>query len=120
QAHTPLRPGDLSDLVHLDQVAFLDVVVVGQADSAFEALGHLPDVVLEALERVDGAVIYDHAVPQQTSLGIPLDDAFGDVAAGHASRPGNPEDGPHFGRPQDGLVFFGSELAHQELFDLVE
>src|SRR5690606_7910398 len=93
--------GDLSDLVDLDEVALLDVVEVGQADTALEALGHLANVVLEPLERVDGPVV-------------------GDVATGDGSDPGNPEHGPDLGGAEHDFLLLGGELAHQELFDLVQ
>ena len=41
--------GDLALLEGLDDVALLEVLEVGQADAALEALAHLADVVLEAL-----------------------------------------------------------------------
>src|SRR5262249_26385046 len=48
-------PSDLAVFVGLDEVALLEVLEVGQADATLEALPHLADVVLEALERRDAA-----------------------------------------------------------------
>src|SRR5690606_852476 len=123
QAH--IRPassgaGDLADLVDLDQIAFLDVVVVGEAETALEALRDLPDVVLEATQRVDAAVVDDHAVPQEAGTGSTLDHAFRDVATGHASCTRDPENGPHLGRAEHDLLLVRCQLAHEELFDFVE
>src|SRR4029450_13058242 len=55
-------PRDLHHLVVLDHVAFLDVVEVLQPDAALVAGRHGPDVVLEAAQRLDATVVYDHAV----------------------------------------------------------
>src|SRR5919199_6401571 len=46
---------DLALFVRLDDVAAAEVLEVGQPDAALEAGGHLADVVLEPLERLDGA-----------------------------------------------------------------
>ena len=46
-------PGDLSLFEGLDEVALLEVLEVGQADAALEALADLTGVVLEPLERLD-------------------------------------------------------------------
>src|SRR3954465_8409604 len=48
--------------VALDDVAALDVVEVLDADAAFEAFAHLAHVVLEALERREGAVEHLDAI----------------------------------------------------------
>src|SRR5690606_34617255 len=112
--------GDLSDLVDLDEVALLDVVEVGQADTALEALGHLANVVLEPLERVDGPVVGDDSGAQQPGTGTALDHAFGDVATGDGSDPGNPEHGPDLGGAEHDFLLLGGELANQGLFDLVQ
>src|SRR5271155_4445399 len=47
-------PGDLALVVRLDDVAFLEILEVGQPDTALEARGDLADIVLEAAQRVDG------------------------------------------------------------------
>src|SRR6202789_4397253 len=40
----------------LDDVAFLDVIEVAQADAALHAVGHFADIVFDALERADLAL----------------------------------------------------------------
>src|SRR5690606_13019202 len=110
----------LADLVHLDQVAFLDIVEVGQTDSALETLGNLAGVVLEPLQGVDGARVGHDPVAEQSGPGAALDDSLGDIAAGHGAGPGDLEHGPHLGGAEDHFLLFGGELAHQELFDVVQ
>src|SRR4029453_2921724 len=71
--------GDLSDLVRLDDVAFLDVIEVRDPDTALEPLAHLTDVVLEAAERADPAVVRndpvaDDPAPRGPGVGARLAD----------------------------------------------
>jgi hypothetical protein len=47
----------------------LQVLEVGQADTALEALADLAHVVLEATQRRDGALPDDGAVAQEANLG---------------------------------------------------
>src|SRR5947209_2560365 len=83
-------PHHLVDAVGLDDVAYLDVVVVGDLDAAVEALPDLADVVLVVLQRLQaggplGRREDDHPLADDADLGRPLDGALGDVAAGHRS-----------------------------------
>src|SRR5579863_5167273 len=55
------RACDLFELEALDRVADLDVVVVLEGHAAFEALAHLADLVLEALQGLEAAFV-DHDV----------------------------------------------------------
>jgi len=52
--HPLQNPFALLDLEHLEHVARLDVVGVGQDHAAFEAGADFVDVVLEAPQRSDG------------------------------------------------------------------
>src|SRR5437764_9208054 len=52
------RARDLLNAIRLDQVAHLQVVEVLDADAALEPLAHFAHVVLEALERGQGAVVH--------------------------------------------------------------
>src|ERR671914_150128 len=51
------RPCDLHDLVHLELIALLHVVEAADRKTALEAGLHLADVVLEALQRIELAVV---------------------------------------------------------------
>src|SRR6186997_234288 len=73
---------DLAHLVGLEDVAFLHVVEAVEQDAALEPLLDLADVVLEALELRDRAVLDDRAVPNDPNLGATADDAARDLAAG--------------------------------------
>src|SRR5690606_16729794 len=73
--------GDLFHLVALDHVALLDVLIVLEGHATLVALPHLADLVLEALEGLQGTLVDDDVVPQQADLGAALDDAFGHHAA---------------------------------------
>src|SRR5688572_11941419 len=53
------RDGHALHREDFDDVADLDVVVIRQADAAFEARLHLADVVLEAAQRPDLAFVHD-------------------------------------------------------------
>src|SRR3546814_20301743 len=57
-------------LERLDDVALLQVLEVAEADAALEAGVDLAHVVLEATQRVDGALPDDRALPQEADLGV--------------------------------------------------
>src|SRR2546427_9654318 len=86
------RARDLLDLVRLDDVADLDVVEVLDPDAALEALAHLADVVLEALERGERAVVHLHAVANHPDLRRPRDPTRPHEAAADAARLGALDD----------------------------
>src|SRR5687767_14934610 len=86
--------GDLADLVRLDDVTFLQVVEVLDPDAALEALRDLSNVVLEAAERPDPAVVRDDAVANDPGATVPHDRATGDVAPGDHAHLRNPEQRP--------------------------
>src|SRR6478735_1139178 len=79
-AHAGSDPGDLALFEGLDQVAALEILEVGEADAAFEALADLAGVLLEATQRDDRALPDDHAVAQEAHLGATGDDARAHVA----------------------------------------
>ena len=83
-ANPELRQGllHLLRLVHLQHISFLDVREVLEHDAALEAGRDLADVVLEAAERGDAAVVDDGAVADQADLGAAPDRSVDHVAAG--------------------------------------
>src|ERR671915_306048 len=81
-------PLDLPGLVDLELVAFLDVREVLEHDATLEAGRDLPDVVLQAPQRGDLAVVDDGAVAHQADLGTARDSAVGHVRAGDRADPG--------------------------------
>src|SRR5581483_3329821 len=58
------RPRYLHHLVHLQLIALVDVVEVLDRQAALEACLHFANVVLEALERIELAIV-DHDVVAQ-------------------------------------------------------
>src|SRR3954453_4890737 len=74
------RPLDLPRLVRLEDVAFPDVLVVGQDDAALVAGGDLAHVRVKALERGDRGVVDDGAVADDAVLGAARKAPVGDVA----------------------------------------
>src|SRR5690606_2561806 len=110
----------LADLEHLDEVAFLDVVVPLEADTALEPGHHLADVVLEAAQGCDLARVDDDTVPQQPGAGATADETLEDVRTGDGTQTRYTEHGSHLGSAEHLLQLLGGELAHQELFQLVE
>lgn len=65
----------------LDHVAFLDIVVVLDADTALESGGDFLCVVLEPLQRRDLAFVDHDAVANQSDLGVSYDLALLDIRA---------------------------------------
>src|SRR5690606_21091361 len=69
--YTDLRARLLPLLVGLDDVVHLDVVVLAQGQTTFEALADRDGVILEPAQRRDLQVFRDHhVVPQQARLGV--------------------------------------------------
>ena len=56
------RPRHLLNGEAFDDVAFLEVLVIGEAHAAFLTGGHLVDIVLEALELRQLAFMNDNVV----------------------------------------------------------
>ena len=80
--------GDLPLLERLDDVAGLEVLEVGEADAALEALADLAGVFLEPLERV--IVPFQMMTPSRRKRTFEprVMTPVGDVAAGDGARPG--------------------------------
>jgi hypothetical protein len=74
-----LRPLDLAGLVHLEDVAVLDVVEAVEQDAALEALGDLARVLLEPLELGDGRLVDDRPVADDPDRRAAAYDATPDV-----------------------------------------
>src|SRR5207244_4107289 len=111
-------PGDLATLEGLDLVAVLDVVVVLDQHAALEPRRDLAHVLLEALERGDGPLVHDGAVPDQADVGRAPDDAVGDVAAGDRAEPAGAERGSDLELAGDLLDDVGLQQAHQRVADV--
>src|SRR5215510_7447036 len=73
----------LLDAVALDRVALAHVLVALECHAAFLAGAHLADVVLEAFELRELAVVNDDVVADQTHIGAALHRAVDDAAACH-------------------------------------
>src|SRR5688500_8270613 len=90
-AHLPLKAGedgpsqralDGLDLVALDDVALLDVLVIGKGHAAFLARQHLAHFVFEALQGREIAFVDHDVVADQAHLGAAAHQALGNAAAG--------------------------------------
>src|SRR5579863_1826093 len=113
-------PWLLPHLEGLDRVADPDVVVA-DADAALEALADLGRVVLEPAQRLHRQVVGDdHAVPDQPRLGVAVDRAGTDDAAGDVADPGHPEDLPDLRRAELHLFEHGLEHALERGLDLLD
>src|SRR5918995_1589209 len=64
----PSAPRDLLFVEGLDEVALFQILEVGQADAALEALTDFTRVFLEPLERRDLALPDDRAVTEEANL----------------------------------------------------
>src|SRR5437016_6806867 len=98
-----LCPWDLALLVGLDDVAGLQVLEVGEADAALVAGLDLAHVVLESLERRDGAGPDDDTLAQEADLRAPRDHTVLDVAAGDGADARDAEHLAHLGVAGDHL-----------------
>src|SRR6185312_3827860 len=75
------RARGLDDLVHLELVALLHIVEVLDRQAALEARLHLAHVVLEALQRIELAVVDHDVVAQHADLRAAAHEALLHVAA---------------------------------------
>src|SRR5690349_1687243 len=100
----PLHAGDFALFEGLDEVAGLEVLEVGEADTALEALADLAGIFLEPAQRGDRALPDDDAVAQEAHLRATGDDPRAHVAAGDRADPGHPEDLADLGLAGDDLL----------------
>src|SRR5882757_3997946 len=74
--------GDFDTRIALDLIVFLNVAVVLHTDAALRPGANLVDIVLEALERFQGALENDDVVAQHANRKVPADIAVDDHATG--------------------------------------
>src|SRR5262249_16224984 len=104
-------PLDLAHLVGLEDVAFLHVVVALEVDAALEALGDLPHVFLEPLQRVDRRLVDDRAVPDDTDARAAANGAARHVRARDRPEPRDPDQRAHLGLGEWDLLADRAEHA---------
>src|SRR5579871_5769635 len=115
-AYASLLPFDLPPLERFENVADLHIRKVRDHDSALEALGHLADIVLEMLERLDLAREDNVAATADADVGVAGDLAVGDVTAGDHDAAGRLEPLAHLGLTQrDLLEDRGEQPLHRAL-----
>src|SRR5687768_7868337 len=110
---------DFLGAVALDDVADLHVVEVLDGDTAFVALLHLTDVVLEPAQRADGTVVYLDAVADDAHARLPRDRAVAHVASGDDADLRRLERLTHFRLAEDDLALLGAKHALERGADVV-
>src|SRR5690606_25941415 len=106
----------LDALVALDLVAYLDVIIVPDANAAFRTGPDLVHVVLEAPERLQLAFEDDDVVAQHANRVVAPDVALGDDAARDVAELRRHEDLLHLGQADDVLPDLRCEqAAHRRL-----
>ncbi|OAG73187.1 hypothetical protein A0J51_01801 [Gluconobacter japonicus] len=106
-------------LVALDDIAFAQIIVTCEGETALIATSHFLDVVLEALELAEFTLMDDHVLTQQTHATATLDEAFGDIATGDLASLRDVEDLTDFRIAQELLAMFGRNLALYELLYVI-
>src|SRR5690606_21500676 len=86
------RALDAFDAETFDDIADAHVLVLLEGHAAFLTGRHFLDLVLEALERRELALVDHHVVADQANAGTALDQALGDPAAGDLADLGDVED----------------------------
>src|SRR6056297_1443407 len=114
------RSSDLDVLEGLDEIAGLEVLEVGQADTALEALADLTGIILETTQRTDVALPDDRAVAQEAHLRTAGDHTGSHVATGDRADLRHTEDLAHLGFTGDLLFELGLEHADDGLLDVLE
>ena len=95
-----LRPGhpharrrlcswDFLVFVGLNDVAFFEILEVGEANAAFEASGNFWNIILEASKGLDGALPDDGSFSKEPDTGTTSDFAASDHAASDRTELGN-------------------------------
>src|SRR6202012_3713364 len=87
---------DRLDLKALDDVALLDVLIIGEGHAAFLADDHFAGIVLETLEGGQFAFVDDDVVANEANFRTASHDTFGDAATGDLARFGDVEDFENF------------------------
>src|SRR5215471_8304187 len=103
--------------VGFDDVADLDVLEPLEADAAFKALLYFRDVVFEAAQGVDFALVDDHAVADYARGGS-LQRAILHIAPGNLADARNSKHLANFGPASGHLTFSRFEQAKHRVFDL--
>ena len=85
----------------LDGVAFLDVIVVLDADTALVSLVDFLCVVLESLQGADGAFMDDDAVTYKSDFSVAYDFTFLNVSSCDGSYVRHLERGTYFDLAED-------------------
>ena len=114
------RPRYLLDAEALDDVADFHVFIIGEAHAAFLPHRHFVDVVLEALELRELALVDDDVVADETDLGAALDLAFGDAAAGDLAVLRNREDFENFCVAEECLAQLRIEHTRKRALDVID
>src|SRR5947209_12663664 len=91
---------DLAGAVGLEHVTVLDVGEVAQDDAAVESGRDLADVVVEAPQARDLAVVYHRAVTHEAHARAPRDPALEDVRARDRAHARGAENLPYPGAAQ--------------------
>src|SRR5690606_17408896 len=100
------RTSDLFHTVALDDVADLEIVEVRDVQTAFEALTHLADVILESLQAAQFAFVNLDAIANDPDTTPALKLPIGDHATGHRTDSRNLEDLADFGRSKQNFPLF--------------
>src|SRR3954451_10949796 len=104
-------PLNLARLEHLENVAFLHVLVAVEHDAALEAGRHLARVLLEAPQRADPPGPDHGAVADEPDAGATPDHAVEHVGAGDRADARGAERLAHLGAADRGLDLLRREQA---------
>src|SRR5699024_3028527 len=107
-------------LEDVDDVALADVLVVLEGHAGFLTDLDLADLVLEALQRLQRALVDHDIVAQQAHARRAARHALGDLAAGDLAGPGDLEDLQDLGIADEALPDLGREQALGRLLHVVD
>src|SRR5205807_3121876 len=102
-----------------NDIAFLYVIEVADADTALHAVADIAGIVLEALERRDFAFVDLNTIAQQAHVGIALDLPIQDIATGNYADLRHFEGVAYFSPAQVGFLIDGIEQAGHGFLDFV-
>ena len=110
-----LHPRNQTLLECFDEIAGLEVLEVGQANTAFETFANFTHIILKATQRLDRALPDDGALTQESDFGATGNDTTSHHTARDRTDFGNLKDVTYFGFASDD--FFVLRRQHSDHTD---
>ena len=115
-----LVAGNLAQLKGFDEVAWFEILEVGEPNTAFETFTNFTHIVLESAQRSDGTLPNNGAVAQESNFGAACNNTSSHCAACDSTNLWRLEHFSHFGFASDHFFELGREHALHRFFDVFD